>query len=254
MIKPDFRLQIHISQIQTHTHNVSVRFSVGWSDLEAVAAVLTLHGHDRTVVQIQNHPACHCAPRLTHQIPPLREEKQPVPRRSHQPRLTAGHTEFSMLNYKRHLLTWSNLTDEVIRTSWCWGNLLSGWGRDSRGLDRDPACRRCHPRTGALSETSAWPLLRPLAETQYWSTGRERERITDNPHMCSETKTAPLPLIHAGNWAQKTVHLLRHQLHPLLKEIYLWKTNQDRRLFSYIDYNAHKQHLNWRKTSWEVTL
>lgn len=156
--------------------------------------------------------------------------------------------------YKRHLLTWSNLTDEVIRTSWCWGNLLSGWGRDSRGLDRDPACRRCHPRTGALSETSAWPLLRPLAETQYWSTGRERERITDNPHMCSETKTAPLPLIHAGNWAQKTVHLLRHQIHPLLKEIYLWKTNQDRRLFSYIDYNAHKQHLNWRKTSWEVTL
>lgn len=90
-----------------------------------------------------------------------------------------------MLNYKRHLLTWSNLTDEVIRTSWCWGNLLSGWGRDSRGLDRDPACRRCHPRTGALSETSAWPLLRPLAETQYWRTDRERERITDNPHICA---------------------------------------------------------------------
>lgn len=166
------------------TNTVSVRFAVGWSDLEAVSPVLTLHGHDRTVVQIQNHPASHCAPRLAHQVPPLREEEQPVPRRGHQPRLTAGHRaqcvkpDTSPANYTKS----DPDPRKVTRTSWCWGNRLSGWGRDSRGHDGGPACRQCHPRTGALSETSAWPLPRPLTETQCWSTDREREGITDNPH------------------------------------------------------------------------
>ncbi len=157
----------------THTDTHSVRFAVGWSDLEAVAAVLTLDGHDRTVVQIQDHPACHRAPRLTHQITALREEEQAVPRRRHQTRLTAGHRDFSMLNQTRHLpafikptdIHWSVLPDVEVTG-------FSGWGRDSRGPDHDPACRRCRPRTGALSETSAWPLLPPLTETQYCPTDR----------------------------------------------------------------------------------
>lgn len=124
------------------------------------------------------------APRGWHIRFPLREEEQPVPRRGHQPRLTAGHRaqcvkpDTSPANYTKS----DPDPRKVTRTSWCWGNRLSGWGRDSRGHDGGPACRQCHPRTGALSETSAWPLPRPLTETQCWSTDREREGITDNPH------------------------------------------------------------------------
>ncbi len=114
------------------------------------------------------------APRGWHiRLPPLREEEQAVPRRRHQTRLTAEHRDFSMLNQTRHLPAFIKPDNHTpIRTSWCWGNRLSGWGRDSRGPDRDPACRRCRPRTGALSETSAWPLRPPLTETQYCPTDR----------------------------------------------------------------------------------
>lgn len=66
----------------------SLRFPVGRGDLEAVAAVFTVHGHHRAVVQVLDQASGHSAPRLTHEVPALREEVKPLPGGGDQPCFT----------------------------------------------------------------------------------------------------------------------------------------------------------------------
>lgn len=63
--------------------NIYARFAWRWCDLETVTPVLTIHGHNGAVVQVQHHAPRHRPPRLAHEVPPLGEEEQSVPGRGH---------------------------------------------------------------------------------------------------------------------------------------------------------------------------
>lgn len=81
-----------------YVEKVHIRFPWGGGDLKTVASVFTLHSHDRAVVQVQHHAPRHRPPRLTHEVPPLGEEIQSVPRCGHQP----GFTEESTFLKSQH--------------------------------------------------------------------------------------------------------------------------------------------------------
>lgn len=66
--------------------------AVEGGDLEAEAAVVTVHGHDGAVVQVGDQAARHLAAALLHQVPALREEVAALPGRRHQTRLAAGRS------------------------------------------------------------------------------------------------------------------------------------------------------------------
>lgn len=67
-----------------------IRFATGHGDLEAVSPVFTIHRHHRAVVQVLNQASSHSAPGLTHEVPALGEEVQPLPRGGDQSRLAVG--------------------------------------------------------------------------------------------------------------------------------------------------------------------
>ena len=67
--------------------------AVEGSDLEAEAAVVTVHRHDGGVVEVSDQPARHLAAALLHQVSSLREEVLTLPGRRHQARLTERDRE-----------------------------------------------------------------------------------------------------------------------------------------------------------------